>query len=140
MRSAARRFTFAISQPRCRRAGTKSLFLLGVQGPVTDLLKENRVRFAIVPNLGRAVHPWKDALAYQELRTALREWRPDLVSTHTAKAGFLGRAAARSLKLPVLYTPHGWTDRRQARHDSGTHLHTGRTNRRSLVVGDRERL
>ena len=37
-----------------------------------------------------------------------REWRPDLVSTHTAKAGWIGRAAAARLGIPAIYTPHGW--------------------------------
>ena len=89
--------------------GHEVIVLVGGTGPVTDLLTENRVRFAILPNLGRAVRPWKDALAYRELRSALKAWCPDLVSTHTAKAGFLGRAAAHSLNLTVIYTPHGWT-------------------------------
>ncbi|MEO6055542.1 MAG: glycosyltransferase family 4 protein, partial [Gemmatimonadales bacterium] len=35
--------------------------------------------------------------------------RPDLVSTHCAKAGALGRLAAWSLGLPVIYTPHYWS-------------------------------
>ena len=45
---------------------------------------------------------------------------PDLVSTHTAKAGWLGRAAARWLHLPALYTPHGWSigSRQSARQGS----------------------
>jgi glycosyltransferase involved in cell wall biosynthesis len=89
--------------------GHEVIVFVGGTGPVTDLLTENRVRFAVVPNLGRAVRLWKDALAYRELRSALKAWRPDLVSTHTAKAGVLGRAAAHSLNLPAIYTPHGWS-------------------------------
>jgi glycosyltransferase involved in cell wall biosynthesis len=43
-----------------------------------------------------------------QLRRALQELRPDLVSTHSSKAGWLGRIAARSLGIPVTFTAHGW--------------------------------
>ena len=43
-----------------------------------------------------------------ELIAALRDFRPDLVSTHTAKAGWIGRAACARLGLAAIYTPHGW--------------------------------
>ena len=44
-----------------------------------------------------------------EIRKVLRSIGPDLVSTHCAKAGALGRLAAASLGLPVIYTPHYWS-------------------------------
>jgi glycosyltransferase involved in cell wall biosynthesis len=59
-------------------------------------------------HLCRALHPWHDARAVTEAADALARWRPDLVSTHTAKAGWIGRAASARLGLPALYTPHGW--------------------------------
>jgi glycosyltransferase involved in cell wall biosynthesis len=34
--------------------------------------------------------------------------QPDLVSTHSSKAGWIGRAAARLVRIPVLFTAHGW--------------------------------
>ena len=43
----------------------------------------------------------------RELTRALGDFAPDLVSTHTAKAGWIGRAAAARLGLPAIYTPHG---------------------------------
>ncbi len=58
--------------------------------------------------LHRAIHPVHDLHAYMELRNVLRDYAPDLVSSHTAKAGWLGRAAARALPLKSIYTPHGW--------------------------------
>lgn len=80
----------------------------GDPGPVTEQLTAAGVKWESLPRLRRAVNPWRDVLAWRELRAALRRLRPDLVSTHTAKAGFLGRAACRMLGIPVLYTPHGW--------------------------------
>jgi glycosyltransferase involved in cell wall biosynthesis len=79
---------------------------LGGTGPVTEQLRG--VPAQSLKYLRRAIHPWRDLRALAELTAALREWRPDLVSTHTAKAGWIGRAAAARLRLPAIYTPHGW--------------------------------
>ena len=38
---------------------------------------------------------------------ALRRLRPDIVATHTAKAGFIGRIAAKLVDTPSVFTPHG---------------------------------
>jgi len=65
-----------------------------------------------VPGLGRAPSPLDDALALGRLRRRLRARAPDLVHTHTAKAGLLGRLAARSLGLPCLHSYHGHVLRR----------------------------
>src|SRR5205085_4074693 len=62
----------------------------------------------IVPALVRPVHPWKDPLALVQLARLLRARRPDLVHTHSGKAGFLGRLAARRAGVPViLHHIHG---------------------------------
>ncbi|HVV01252.1 MAG TPA: glycosyltransferase [Verrucomicrobiae bacterium] len=61
-----------------------------------------------VPDLVRPVHPWKDAAAYRRLVTLLRELRPDIVHTHSGKAGILGRLAARKAGVPIiLHHIHG---------------------------------
>ena len=42
------------------------------------------------------------------LKSVLREFRPDVVHTHSAKGGMLGRLAAWSLRVPVVvHTVHG---------------------------------
>ena len=66
-----------------------------------------------IASLRRAINPMHDLAAVHGLAKALRAIQPDLVSTHTAKAGILGRLAARVTGLPVIFTPHGWaiTDR-----------------------------
>lgn len=92
-----------------RDRGHEAMVFLGGEGPVTEQLQAAGVAFRSLRYLQRAIHPWRDYLAYRELVAALREWRPDLVSTHTAKAGLLGRAACRRLGIPVTYTPHGWS-------------------------------
>ncbi len=80
-------------------------------GPEGDLLQQGRggeVPVRYVPSLRRAIHPGRDWQAYREIKQVLREFRPDVVHTHSAKAGILGRLAAWSLGVPaIVHTVHG---------------------------------
>ncbi len=61
-----------------------------------------------VPGLGRSPRPGEDLRALAFLTRELRRRRPDVVHTHTAKAGALGRVAARTARVPgVVHTFHG---------------------------------
>jgi glycosyltransferase involved in cell wall biosynthesis len=91
------------------RRGHEVIALVGGKGPVTVQFASVGVTFHSLQHLQRAIHPWRDYLGYRELLHVLKAWKPDIVSTHTAKAGLLGRAACRSLRIPVTYTPHGWS-------------------------------
>ena len=62
----------------------------------------------IVPELIRPVHPLKDFIALRKLETIFRERKPDIVHTHSGKAGILGRLAAARAGVPVIiHTIHG---------------------------------
>src|SRR5437868_5775905 len=80
-------------------------------GPEGDLLGQGRggeVPVHILPTLRRTIDPWRDTATYFELQRVLREFRPDVVHTHSAKGGFLGRLAAWSLRAPaIVHTVHG---------------------------------
>lgn len=54
----------------------------------------------------RGFAPWSDVWAYRQLRRRLAVLRPAVVHTHSAKAGLLGRWAARRLGIPAVHTPH----------------------------------
>jgi len=56
----------------------------------------------IVPELVRPVHPLNDFIALRKLEKLLREQKPDIVHTHSGKAGILGRLAARRAKVPII--------------------------------------
>ena len=59
-------------------------------------------------HLVRPVHPWHDWRALAELTAMLRRRQPDLVHTHSGKAGVLGRIAAARAGVPcVVHTIHG---------------------------------
>ncbi|SMP51239.1 Glycosyltransferase involved in cell wall bisynthesis [Neorhodopirellula lusitana] len=66
------------------------------------------VQVRILDSLRRAIHPMHDWRAAGELRQAIRDFRPDVVHTHSAKGGLLGRHIAWGLKVPaVIHTVHG---------------------------------
>ena len=62
-----------------------------------------------IPGLGRNVRPTDDMQALRALIKEIRDYRPDIIHTHTAKAGVLGRIAGRlSRTNPILvHTYHG---------------------------------
>lgn len=62
----------------------------------------------LVPSLVRPVHPILDLRAWLALSRLLRQLRPDIVHTHSGKAGVVGRLAARRARVPVVvHTIHG---------------------------------
>ncbi len=96
-----------------RARGWRSVLATGRPGPGEgDLLDEAReagLDVRVIPGLQREVHPLRDARALLALRALVRELRPAVVHTHTAKAGVLGRLAApRGPSRPALvHTFHG---------------------------------
>jgi len=95
-----------------RRHGDQVLLVTGpALGPEGSLIQRARaggVPLVVVNPLRRAIHPWRDLAAYRQIKQTLRDFRPDVVHTHSAKAGVLGRAAAWSLGVPaVVHTVHG---------------------------------
>ncbi|HVA46757.1 MAG TPA: glycosyltransferase family 4 protein [Pirellulales bacterium] len=81
---------------------------LGPEGSLLDRARANGVPLAIVPSLRRAIQPWRDYVSYRELKRILREFQPDVVHTHSAKGGILGRAAAWKLGVPaIVHGVHG---------------------------------
>lgn len=79
----------------------------GPEGSLESLL-DDRVPLRIEPQLIRPVQPFWDLLALQHLTARFRQTSPDIVHTHSGKAGVLGRIAAARAKVPVVvHTIHG---------------------------------
>jgi len=86
-----------------------------LSGPTSDPvpgLAESLARAAVpwlqVPSLQRPVSVPRDLMALSGLQRRIRALRPDIVHTHSSKAGFVGRLAARMAGVPrIFYTPHG---------------------------------
>ncbi len=88
--------------------GHEVTVLVGGNGPFCEDMRRNEIGFRTLTSLVRWIDPIRDPLAVLEIRRHLKELQPDLVATHSSKAGWLGRLAARSLGLPVTFTAHGW--------------------------------
>ena len=104
--------TLLCCQDLIRQYGDDVLLVTGpALGPEGDLLGQGRaggVPLVMVPSLRRSIHPWRDIASYRTLRRVLRDFRPDVVHTHSAKGGFLGRLAADALRVPaIVHTVHG---------------------------------
>ncbi|TWU57313.1 putative glycosyltransferase EpsD [Rubripirellula reticaptiva] len=80
-------------------------------GPEGDLLSQGRagdLPVRILPNLLRSIHPSRDWAASRSIRQAIREFKPDVVHTHSAKGGMLGRYVAWDEQVPaVIHSVHG---------------------------------
>lgn len=72
------------------------------------LQKYKGLSLQLVSSLQRSIHPVKDILAYRQLRKHIRQFKPQIVHTHGAKSGLIGRIAAKHSKVPVIvHTFHG---------------------------------
>ncbi len=78
------------------------------EGNMLHLAKEKGVEPIMLEALGRELHPLKDLSTLWKLYRIIRNERPDIVHTHTAKAGTLGRIAAKLAGVPIIiHTFHG---------------------------------
>ncbi len=78
------------------------------EGDMIYYAEERDVTPIIIPELGRSLHPVRDLLTLWKVYRLIREMQPDIVHTHTAKAGFIGRIAAWLARVPVItHTFHG---------------------------------
>jgi len=78
------------------------------EGDFTETARARGVNPIVIPELGRSIRPARDLAALVKLVSLFRRLRPDIVHTHTAKAGTLGRLAARIAGVPVkIHTFHG---------------------------------
>jgi glycosyltransferase involved in cell wall biosynthesis len=80
-------------------------------GSLIERAEAAELPVVVVPHLatGRGVYPWVDVRAFRELSSQLADGQFDLVHTNSAKAGAIGRLAARSVGVrAVIHTFHGF--------------------------------
>ena len=82
---------------------------IGPEGELFEQTKGQDYKVITVNKLIRAICPLNDTLSYFQIKKLLRQLQPDIVHTHSAKAGILGRFAAHSLKraTKIVHTIHG---------------------------------
>jgi glycosyltransferase involved in cell wall biosynthesis len=85
---------------------------LGAEGSLMQRAQSTGYQVIVTPHLVRSPHPTHDLAAYREIKNLCRTLAPDVVHTHSSKAGILGRAAAwnaggKSGSPKVIHTIHG---------------------------------
>ncbi len=92
--------------------GFETTLVSGIQaaaeGDMTDLAHEYGLTFHLYHNLRARLSPWSDLYVCSRLWRLMRSTSPRIVHTHTAKAGALGRIAAKLSRVPIIvHTFHG---------------------------------
>ena len=91
----------------------KTMLVSGKTGPregTYHLFETKNFDHIYLPSLQRELHPFKDLIAFFQILKIIFIFKPDIVHTHEAKAGLLGRCAAFFLRVPIkIHTFHGHT-------------------------------
>ena len=89
---------------------------IGPEGELFNQTKNQKYKVVIIDEMIRAIHPLEDLIAYRKIKNILKDINPDIVHTHSAKAGILGRFAAyvirratshESRATKIVHTIHG---------------------------------
>lgn len=94
------------------KAGYKDILVCGSvgksEGDMSYLAREKGIDLVVIPEMGREINLLNDIPALFKLYSLIKKEKPDIVHTHTAKAGTLGRIAAAMAGVPVrVHTFHG---------------------------------
>lgn len=87
----------------------KGINTLLAVGKVPENEKEDRrlkeLRYVRIKSLSRAIAPLRDLVSLLSLNRVINEFKPDIIHSHTFKAGFLVRLKKRS--IPIVHSFHG---------------------------------
>jgi len=84
-----------------------------VQGSEVEDPSAKKLKVIRIPSLGRQINPIKDHFALKQLLEVVREVKPDILHTHTFKAGFIGRVKTKEInkaagkRVKFVHTFHG---------------------------------
>ena len=81
---------------------------IGPEGSLMERAQSYGYKVIVTDEMRRAIQPVRDHRAFKHLVSLLRDLKPDIVHTHSSKAGILGRWAASRAKVPgIVHTIHG---------------------------------
>jgi len=81
---------------------------LGPEGELETRARAGGYKFIVLDDLRREIHLGRDWRSYHRLGERLRELKPDVMHSHSSKAGILARrAAARIGEMKIVHTVHG---------------------------------
>ena len=85
-------------------------FLICGCGGILDEETKNKIRVIFVKDLVREINPIKDLKALYSIYKILKQEKPDIVHTHSSKAGIVGRFAAKMCGIKnIIHTIHGFS-------------------------------
>lgn len=81
---------------------------LGPEGSLIERAQTEGYDIVLIDEMRRAILPYKDFVTYRKLVNLFKELKPDIVHTHSSKAGIIGRYAAAKANVPaIIHTIHG---------------------------------
>jgi Glycosyltransferase len=88
-------------QPKFMSENGFNVIMISADGQeVADLKTQEQCTHIVVP-MTRRITPFQDLVSFFKLRGVLKKYKPDIVHTHTPKAGLLGMLAAKSLGVKI---------------------------------------
>jgi glycosyltransferase involved in cell wall biosynthesis len=84
-----------------------------VQGSEAEDPSAKKLKVIRIPSLGRQIYPVNDHFAFKQLLEVIKEVKPDVLHTHTFKAGYIGRIKTKEInkaagkKVKFVHTFHG---------------------------------
>ncbi|MFT0212584.1 glycosyltransferase family 4 protein [Pseudomonas sp. F1_0610] len=92
-----------------QKDGHDVTLIVGGNGVFFEHAKQRKLNCIAIPSLVREINLYKDFLAYKQIKKVVQALQPDLIHTHSSKAGILGRLVATKLHIPCVFTAHGWS-------------------------------
>ena len=81
---------------------------IGPEGELMTRAQAGSYRVIVLDEMRREIHPWRDLRTYRRLKALLGELRPDIMHSHSSKAGILARRAGAKLGgCKIVHTVHG---------------------------------
>ena len=73
-----------------------------------ELASKNNIEIKIIKKMNRSISPFNDLISLIQIIKEIKSFSPDIIHTHTSKAGILGRFAALLCGVPIIFhTYHG---------------------------------
>jgi glycosyltransferase involved in cell wall biosynthesis len=72
------------------------------EGDLTEVLREQSIKYILLPELRREINPFFDAIAFWKLYKLFKKQKYDIVHTHSSKPGIIGRLAAKAAGVKVI--------------------------------------
>jgi glycosyltransferase involved in cell wall biosynthesis len=92
---------------------------IGPEGELFEQTKNQKYKVIVINKMIRAICPLYDLISYRQIKRLLHKLQPDIVHTHSAKAGIIGRYVAHALRAKnpkseirnpkIVHTIHGWS-------------------------------